>query len=167
MEDVSYQANVRPMVLTDLAKVFLIDADIRELGQSITYEDLTTKQIFGVEDDENIPADKPSISEAARRVDLGFVAEVNREVCGFILGQSASLGSDTGRFGEITMLGVHPYYQRKGVAEKLVQSLCEDFRARGINTAVAGIVPRDEDLVTFFRAMGFKRGPLMNFIKEL
>jgi len=155
------------MVLTDLPKIILIDKDIRDFRGSITYEDLPVKKIFGMEEAEVNTQNRPSISEAANRIDLGFVAEIENDVCGFILGQVATIHSGASKFGEITIIGVHPNHLRIGIATSLLSSLCDQFKTKGIRAAVAGVVSRDRYLVAFFEKMMFNRGPLMNYIKIL
>jgi ribosomal protein S18 acetylase RimI-like enzyme len=160
---------VRPMILSDLDDIFTIDENIkaRAFGESITFEDISTKQIFGMDESESIQGDKPSVTEAAELISFGFVAEVDGRVCGFILGRKSYIGSDATEFGEIVFLGVLPDYWRKGIAARLLDSLCNKFRGRDISTISIAVATRDIVLRAFFEHMGFSRGPLLSYTKTL
>ena len=161
------EVSVRPMALRDLDDIFYIDERVRASGLAVTYTDLTTEHIFEMSSDEGWPEKSPSKRKVASLVDLGFVAEVDGQVRGFILGRRIYLSERGIKVGEIIILGVHPDYGRKGIAAKLVASICQKFKTKGIRTVRIAIDLSDKDLRTFFEHSGFNSDRLLNYIKTI
>lgn len=163
---------VRPMTLEDLDVIFSIDRKIRGMGKAITYANLTTERIFTIDRKASRLTRPVSYvdlitGDVAGLLDLGFVAEVEGHVRGFILGRLAHVGEATTEIGVILILGVHPDYWEKGIATELVKAICEKYRSKGIKTARIGIDQRDKDLLAFFEHMGFSVGHLIDYSKTL
>jgi N-acetylglutamate synthase-like GNAT family acetyltransferase len=81
------------------------------------------------------------------------------KVIGVILGEVS--GWEFGipdTIGWISTIGVDPAYQHRGVAEKLTQDFVRNLKSIGVNVLYTLINWNDWDLLTFFRATGFKRG---------
>ena len=154
---------IRPMILEGLKTILLLDKEIRATGKAITYENLTTEDIFTI--DQEVNHHKRPISYIVGLLDFGFVAEIDSHICGFILGQAAY--EDATEAGLVLMLGVHPDYQRKGIATKLVNALCEKYRSKGIRTIRATIDQQDKDLLGFIEHMGFIAGHRVDYSKTL
>ncbi len=166
------ETKVRPLNLGDLDVIFSIDHKIRSTGNAITYEYLTTEQIFTI--DRKISRMKQPISyvdlisgDVSELIDYGFVAEVKGHVRGFILGKVVPVGESAIRTGEILIMGVHPDYWRKGVASALVQAISEKYRSRGIRTVKIEIDHRDKPLSGFCEQMGFSVGHRIDYTKTL
>lgn len=154
---------IRPIALEDLKAMFLIDKEIRATGKTVTYADLTTEDIFTISQEAN--RHKMPLSYIAQLLDFGFVAEIGGQICGFILGQVAH-ENDT-EVGLLLMLGIHPDYQRKGIATKLVNALCNKYHSKGIKTVRATIDQQDKDLLGFIEHMGFVAGHRVDYSKIL
>lgn len=161
------EVSVQPMALRDLDAIFSIDKKVRATGLALTYADLTTEYIFEMSSDEVQPEKHPSKRKVASLIDLGFVAEVDGQVRGFILGRRTYLIERGTKIGEIMILGVHPDYGRKGIAAKLVASICQKFKTKGIRTVRIAIDLSDKDLRTFFEHIGFSSDHLLNYIKAI
>jgi GNAT superfamily N-acetyltransferase len=164
--------HLRSMTLEDLDAIFSIDRKIREKGKAITYAHLTTERIFTIDRKASRQARPVSYvdlitGDVSGLLDLGCVAEVEGHVRGFILGRIAHVGEGATEEGVILILGVHPDYWRKGVAEGLVNALCGNYRAKGIKNVRIGIDQRDKDLMSFFESMGFGVGHLIDYSKTL
>ncbi len=86
---------------------------------------------------------------------------------GFILGRITPAGEAATRVGSILILGVHPDYQRKGLAAEMVNEIFRKFRLKGIKTVHIGIDQRDKDLLNFCENMGFQVGHLIDYSKKL
>ena len=153
---------VRPMVYNDIDAIFAIDHLIRSSGESPTYADLTTEQLFGMERGKHA-----TISQIAEATDLGFIAEFEGKVRGFIVGRQPRISQRATEMAEIAILGVHPDYQRMGIATKLVDTVCEELRSRGIREVRIGIDPHDKDLLAFFESIEFVGEHLLNYTKTL
>jgi len=93
---------------------------------------------------------------------LNFVAEVDDEVAGFLLGdiRGAEYGTDIS--GWIDMMGVAPEYQRRGIGEKLVEAFCEACQRNEVKARVI-IREDDERLTVFWQSVGFQRGKLVSY----
>ncbi len=166
------EIKVRPMTLEDLDTIFLIDQKIRELGKAITYANLTTEHIFTIEREASLRERTVGYGNlitggVGGLLELGFVAEVEGRVCGFILGRVTYVGEPATQVGSIIILGVHPDYWRRVIATQLVDAICEKYRSEGIKTVHIGIDQRDKQLLGFFERMGFTVGHLIDYSKAI
>jgi ribosomal protein S18 acetylase RimI-like enzyme len=163
---------IRPMTLEDLDAIFFIDREIRRRGQAITYANLTTERVFTIDRHVGRLAKPVSYVDLIRGdvseiLALGLVAEVESHVRGFILGRIIHAGEAATEAGEIPILGVHPDYQRRGIAALLVNALCDRYQCRGIKTVHIDVDQRDKPLVDFVEQMGFSVGHLIDYSKPL
>ncbi len=105
------------------------------------------------------------IEVAVYRPALSFVAELEGDIVGFILGdiRGAEYGKDVS--GWIDMVGVAPQYQHMSVGRRLVEKFCGMCQQNKVNVEV--VIREDDELLKgFFTSMGFRRGDLINFVKE-
>lgn len=95
---------------------------------------------------------------------LNFVAEIDGEVVGFLLGdiRGAEYGTDIS--GWIDMMGVAPRYQRRGIAKMLVDAFYKECLKNKVKTRVI-IREDDKRLVGFWTAVGFQKGKLVSYEK--
>ena len=154
---------IRPITLEDLKAVFSIDKEIRVSGKAITYADSTTVDIFTISQEAN--RHKMPLSYIMELLDFGFVAEIDGQICGFTLGRASH--ENDNEVGLLLMLGVSPDYQRKGIATKLVNALCEKYRSKGIKRVCAAVDQQDKDLLSFIEHMGFVVGRRVDYSKTL
>jgi len=141
-------------------------------GKAITYAKLTTEHIFTI--DRKVSRQRRPTSYAdlitgdvSGVLGFGFVAEIEGHVRGFILGKVTHIGETATEEGLILILGVHPDYQRRGIATNLVNALSDKFRAKGIKKIRMGIDQRDKDLLGFAEHIGFNVGHLVVYSKTL
>lgn len=165
MRRVEGTIEIRPMILEDLKAILLLDKEIRTTGKAITYANLTTEDIFTI--DQEVNHHKRPVSYIVGLLDLGFVAAIDNHICGFILGRVVHIGEDANEVGLILMLGVHPDYQRKGIATNLVNALCEKYRSKGIKTIYTTMDQRDKDLLGFIEHIGFRVSHRVDYSKAL
>jgi ribosomal protein S18 acetylase RimI-like enzyme len=88
-----------------------------------------------------------------------LVAEIEGKVVGVIVGEVS--GWEFGipdTIGWITIIGVDPAYQNRGVAKKLSEEFIKNLKAIGVTIIYTLVNWNDWDLLKFFRAMGFTRG---------
>jgi hypothetical protein len=91
------QTKIRPMMLEDLDAIFLIDHKIRGTGKAITYANITTERIFTIDRQHVGRFAKPTsyvdmiTGDVSELLELGFVAEVEGHVRGFIAGRVTHL----------------------------------------------------------------------------
>jgi ribosomal protein S18 acetylase RimI-like enzyme len=88
-----------------------------------------------------------------------LVAEFEGKVIGFVFGEVS--GWEFGvpdTIGWLSIIGVDPDYQHKGIARKLSQEFVQNLKAIGVSVIYTLVNWNDWDLLKFFRAMGFTRG---------
>ena len=92
-----------------------------------------------------------------------LVAEAEGKVVGFILGDAS--GWEYGipdTVGWIDTIGVHPDYQKRGVARALLMEMVDNLKKVGADTIYTFVNWGDWGLLQFFDAMGFRRGDMIN-----
>ncbi|MFC1943290.1 GNAT family N-acetyltransferase [Chloroflexota bacterium] len=170
MSTAELQVKIRPMLFSDLKGIFSIDEAIREIertdiGREITYRDFNTRKIFGMDMEKSDSAERPNILEVAKLIDLGFVAEAEGTICGFVVGRQTYLIEREIQEGEIAIISVHPDYQRKDIGHKLLNAICDLFSSRGVQRVRMGMDPRDGFLQSFLEREGFSSRHLMYYTK--
>lgn len=163
------QIKIRPMAFSDLKEILSIDKAVIDAGTSdrykeVTYRDFNTKKIFGMEEKDT--AKRPDILEVAKLIDLGLVAESEGKICDFVVGRQTYLIERGIQEGEIAIISVHPDCQRSGIGSKLVDSICELFRSRGVRRVRMGIDARDTYLQNFLEREGFNSRRVLYYIKN-
>jgi ribosomal protein S18 acetylase RimI-like enzyme len=151
------EVKIRPMTRDDYEAIFSIDQEIRHKGQAYTYVNLTTERIFPDKKNVSHPAATDSHSDLLKSavselLELGFVAEAEGHVRGFILGRIARARKADVDVGTVAILGVLPDYQRRGIATRLTDALCDKFKSGDIKTiriAHRGVDRRDKPLLDF------------------
>ena len=92
-----------------------------------------------------------------------LVAEVDGKVVGFILGDASGYEYDVPEnIGWIDTIGVDPEYQKQGIARTLMKELMANLKKVGVDTIYTLVSWPDWDLLKFFHAAGFQKGPLIN-----
>lgn len=156
------EVQIRKMVEADLPKVNAIDGLLFDKERAPTW---------------------PFSFEAYWRVyrpDLSFVAELEDEAVGFVVGNiveeehSQSITrvlhstGDSSRHrwvGWIDMIGIHPGYQHRGIGRKLVAAFHEECKWN--NAIMRGVAREsDERLNNFLVALGFKKWDMITYEKE-
>jgi len=92
-----------------------------------------------------------------------LVAEYDGKVVGFILGTVS--GWEFGipnTVGWIDVIGIDPAYHHRGVATTLFKAIIEEFKKEGAQHVYTLVQWDDWDLMSFFKAVGFSRGELIN-----
>jgi len=93
-----------------------------------------------------------------------FVAEVDGEVVGFILGDVRGVEYGTEVGGWIDMMGVTSKHQSKGIGRKLVEAFCAECQQQKVKVRVV-VVGDDKRLVKFWTSVGFCKGNLVSYEK--
>jgi ribosomal protein S18 acetylase RimI-like enzyme len=166
------KVEIRPMNLEDTNTILSIDSEIRAAGKAVTYENLTAEYILsttkGIKPQENPASYVGSLTgNVAALLDFSFVAELNGQVRGFVLGQVARLRESATEVGVLEMIGVHPDYQRRGIATKLIDTLADKYRSKGIKIMRIGINYRDKSLLSLVEQTGFSATRVIVYSKIL
>jgi ribosomal protein S18 acetylase RimI-like enzyme len=92
-----------------------------------------------------------------------LVAEADGKVVGFILGDASGYEYDVPEnIGWIDTIGVDPAYQKQGIARMLMNEMIVNLKKVGVDTVYTMVNWRDWNLLKFFDAFGYKKGPLIN-----
>lgn len=137
---------VRRMTEEDMPRV-------KEIDESLTGPERVLSWEVGAE-----------IEMAVYRPALSFVAEMDGEIVGFVLGdiRVAEYGKDL--TGWIDMVGVVSRCKHMGVGRRLVEGFCDVCQQNRIS--VEAVIRDDDDqLKGFFTSTGFRKGNLMNYVK--
>ena len=86
---------------------------------------------------------------------------------GFILARHAMVGEPVGEAGLIQILGVDPDHWGQGIADEMITFLMKRCQSKGLKTVRIMVNERDSQLQGFFQHIGFKKGQLIDFSKEL
>jgi len=145
MSDTSFSSPIiRPMVPSDLDQMVEIDTKILE-KQRTEYWEMKLKL-----------AEKRSPTSA-------LVAEADGKVIGFIIGGVSMWEFGVPKnIGWIDTIGVHPDYQRKGVAKILFTELITNLKKEGVTSIITFVIRRDWLLLKFFKGLGFQKGDMIN-----
>ncbi|RLA81456.1 MAG: GNAT family N-acetyltransferase [Deltaproteobacteria bacterium] len=137
------EVKVRPLTKEDLEAIVEIDAKV--LG------------------DKRPEYWRQKVQEGIRGPVKSLVVEYEGRVVGFILGTVS--GWEFGvpsSFGWIDTIGVDPDFQGKGIGKLLFDKLVKEFSKQGIKKIYTLVNWNDWDLLSFFKAVGFTRGELIN-----
>lgn len=88
--------------------------------------------------------------------DLCFVAkdEMNK-VLGFTMGTTIRKPQTAWSYGHLVWLGVHPEYQRYGIALKLVDRFQQQLKSENIRIMLVDTEKENERAIAFFEKYGF------------
>jgi len=142
------KTKVRPMEGRDIVAVYEIQRTLVGEERALIDTDLIAENMDGT-------------------LDLSFVAEIGSEVVGFIIARHTYIGEPIVQAGLIQGLGIHPLYQRRGLATSLVNALVETCRSKGIKTLRAMLSEQDSQTEGFFKKMQFHRAKLVIYDMSL
>lgn len=131
--------NIRPMTVDDVDAI--VEIDLKVIGKS--RPDYWKKMV----------------PENPQYPFLSLVAEFEGKVIGFVLGEVS--GWEFGvpdTIGWLSIIGVDPDYQHKGVARRLSQEFIKNLKSINVSVIYTLVNWNDWDLLKFYKAMGFTRG---------
>ena len=141
------EIKIRRMVDEDIPKVKVIDRSLSGQQRAISWQ---------VEADVEVEVYRPALS---------FLAELNGVTVGFLLGDIRGVKYGKDMKGWIDMMGVHPKYQHLSVGRKLVETFCGVCEQNKVDVQVL-LREDDEQMKKFFSMLDFRRGNMVNFVKE-
>lgn len=92
-------------------------------------------------------------------VRVGLVAERNRHVVGFLLGDVRAFEFGSEPCGWILEIGVDPAFARVGIASRLLDEGRSQLLASGVGVVRTMVRRNNVPVLTFFRTNGFYGGP--------
>jgi L-amino acid N-acyltransferase YncA len=102
-----------------------------------------------------------------KREGVGFVAEKEGQVIGFIIGEMKGEGFGLEKSGWLEVVMVHPRYMGTGTGHALARKLFDYFRRRGIRDVHTTVLWDAVDMLSFFKSLGFDRSTFINLIKQV
>ncbi|MFQ5754010.1 MAG: GNAT family N-acetyltransferase [bacterium] len=111
---------------------------------------------------------KPFVMKANhKRLTLGYVAVAAGQVIGYILAEGRAWEFGSPLCGWIFAIGVDPANARHGVGLALCRKVCLKFKSLNIRTVRTMVRKDNVDVLSFFRASGFKAAPFTELELEL
>lgn len=102
-----------------------------------------------------------------RRYRLFLVLTEGAKVQGYIVGEVRDWAFGSPPCGWVFGIGVRPDARLHGTGTRLLEAVCDAFRARGVST-VRTLLARDNSLVlAFFRSQGLMAAPFIALEKDL
>jgi ribosomal protein S18 acetylase RimI-like enzyme len=102
-----------------------------------------------------------------KQVRLGYVAVAAAKVIGYILAETRAWEFGSPECGWIFAIGVNPKAGRRGVGLALCREVCLKFKTLGIHTVRTMVRKDDVNVLSFFRASGFRAGPFVEMELQL
>jgi len=138
---------LRPMQKKDITQAADIHRKVvrKGLGQSMNYEIADLFDSF--------------IKKSPKTC---IVAEKDRKVVGFIVGDIKEWRFGVERSGWIEMIEVDPKLMGEGIGSKLGESLIKYFKDQKIKKIYTTVQWDSGDLITFFKSIGFDKSSFMN-----
>jgi ribosomal protein S18 acetylase RimI-like enzyme len=140
---------IRRALGRDLAQIVAIDARITGLRKPAYWAGILRR--YGGRD--------------ANRLFLVLIQD--KKVQGYIVGEVRDWEFGSPPCGWVFGIGVRPDARLRGTGTRLLEAVCESFRARGVST-VRTLLARDNALVlAFFRSQGLMAAPFIALEKNL
>ena len=98
---------------------------------------------------------------------VGFVAEKQGQVVGFIIGEMKGEGFGLEKSGWLEVVMVHPRHMGTGVGYAMARKLFDYFKKRGIRDVYTSVQWDAVDMLSFFKSLGFDRSTFINLIKHV
>jgi ribosomal protein S18 acetylase RimI-like enzyme/muconolactone delta-isomerase len=95
------------------------------------------------------------INDLAQGISLGFVCIADGKLVGNVSISPAAWAETPGKTWIITNVGVHPDYQRRGIAAQLMYACMDLIRERGGETALLQVDMHNDTARRLYRRLGF------------
>jgi ribosomal protein S18 acetylase RimI-like enzyme len=102
-----------------------------------------------------------------KQEEVGFVAEKEGQVVGFIIGEMKGEGFGLEKSGWLEVVMVHPHHMGMGIGYAMARKLFDYFRRRGIRDVYTSVQWDAVDMLSFFKSLGFDRSTFINLIKHV
>jgi ribosomal protein S18 acetylase RimI-like enzyme len=141
---------VRPVRRRDLDRIVAIDATVTGVSKRDYW-----REIVGRYDEASAPERQ------------FLVAEVNRRVVGFVVGEVRDWEFGSPPCGWVFGIDVATEAREHGIGTRLLYAICDGFRRAGVRQ-VRTLLARDDILVlSFFRSQGMMAAPLIPLEMDL
>jgi len=134
---------IREMTDDDLDLILALDRKLVGEERAITYRD---------------PIDFYLGGEYA----MSFVAEVDGNIVGFVLGRLRDPNT-----GWLQAVAIDPEYRRLGIGNKLVAALVDRCHSKGAKTLNTLVSLRDWSMLSFMRSLEFSQGQMVDLQRRI
>jgi ribosomal protein S18 acetylase RimI-like enzyme len=148
MERVAENLLIREIELEDADQISEIQSSITDTAAGIDFRQIIEQQLQSDED-------------------IGYVAEINGRVVGFIIGSFIYGGFGLEKSAWIMNFGVRPEFMAKGIGKALANELFKVYKQKGIKNVFSSVPWDSVDILSFFKTLGFDRSSLINLRKDL
>ncbi len=97
---------------------------------------------------------------------LGFVAQEEDVLLGFILGEIKIGGFGTELSGWLELVGVEPEHMGSGVGAALAEALFQALKERGVKEVYTAVRWDSGDMLAFFKKVGFDQSVFINLCRK-
>jgi ribosomal protein S18 acetylase RimI-like enzyme len=104
--------------------------------------------------------------EAEKEDRVGFVAEHNNRVVGYMIAYIVYGGFGLEKSAWIGFFGVEPKYMGSGIGKRLAKEIFDVIKDRGIKSIFTSVRWDSTDLLSFFKSLGFDRCEFINLKKD-
>jgi len=105
--------------------------------------------------------------KAQKKTDASFVAVVDGNVVGYMIGYITLGNFGVDQCGWITMLGVDPKFMGQGIGVSLAKKIFAFYKDKGVSNVFTSMRWDFTDLLSFFKKLGFDRSDFINLRKIL
>lgn len=141
---VSEEARIRDMIEEDINDILSIDKGIIGEQRVVTYRNPKSTYLGG-------------------ELGLSKVAEVDGKVVGFAIGRVMAHPYRLEDTGFLSLVGVHPDFQRKGIGARLVKAFVTSCQAGNIGNVHTLIDLNDRPMLGFFESLDFQKKEVAEF----
>jgi predicted N-acetyltransferase YhbS len=108
------------------------------------------------------------VEEEAKKEDrVGFVAELDGRVVGFMITYIIHGGFGLEESAWIGLFGVDPKYMGQGIGQRMAKEAFILLKQIGINNVFSSVMWDSTDLLSFFKSLGFDRCEFINLKKVI
>ena len=142
--------------------------------QGLNIRSMTERDFAGIDDVDKRITGREWAGVAGRRASshfwgyyppLSFVAEVEGRIIGFIIGSMGGPEYSLPVSGWVTIVGVDPDYQGRGIGRALLKAFVDVCDISRIPSRL--IIPRDEHFEKMLTALGFEQGQLVDYVRKI
>ncbi|GAB4294037.1 MAG: hypothetical protein Kow0090_08620 [Myxococcota bacterium] len=105
--------------------------------------------------------------EAGRRDRIGFVAEVEDNLVGYMIAYIIQGGFGLEKSAWIALFGVEPKFMGGGIGKRLAKEIFSALKKAGIKSVFTSVRWDSTDLLSFFKSLGFDRSNFINLKRVL
>jgi GNAT superfamily N-acetyltransferase len=142
--------------------------------QGLNIRSMTERDFAGIDDVDKRITGREWAGAGGRRASshfwgyyppLSFVAELEGKLVGFVIGSMGGPEYSLPVSGWVTIIGVDPDYQGRGIGRALLKAFIDVCEISRIPSRL--ILPRNEHFEKMLTALGFEQGQLVDYVRKI